>query len=140
MHEKKLDERDQKLITLLSRNARTPVAELARQVDLSRTAVRHRLEKLEQQGTIQGYTLQLKEAQTSAIQAIASVTLKAGAVADLRLAVDHLLGVQQVWSVAGNVDAFILLQASSVETLYELINMIGKLACVDKLHSHIVLA
>ena len=139
MQGKKLDQRDQKLLNLLTHNARTPVAELARQVDLSRTAVRHRLERLEQQGIIQGYTLKAKDVEIEGIQAMASVALAQGNVNDLRQAIAHLVEVKQVWSVAGNVDAFMLLEAANVDALYELINLIGKLDSVDKMHSHVVL-
>ena len=42
-------------MSLLAENARMPVAELARRLDLSRTTVQARLERLEGQGVIAGY-------------------------------------------------------------------------------------
>lgn len=139
MQEKQLDQRDHKLLALLTGNARIPVADLARKVDLSRTAVRHRIEKLEQHGFIQGYTLKSQPPEKVGVQAIASVTLAHGSVGELRAEIGHLLGIKQVWPVAGNVDAFMLLEADGVDSLYELINSIGKQAVVAKLNSHVVL-
>lgn len=139
MQDVKLDQRDHKLLGILERDARTPVAELGRQLDLSRTAVRHRIEKLERHGVIQGYTLKAKPPQVSELQALATVSLSKGSVADLQAEIGHLLGVQTIWSVAGNVDAFVLMGASTIEALYQLINQVGAAEHVDKMNSHVVL-
>ena len=60
------DEIDQALLRLLRANARMPAAELARAVNLSRTTVQSRLERLERSGVIEGYTLRLGEAARAA--------------------------------------------------------------------------
>lgn len=52
-----LDGIDQSILSELTRNARMPHAELAGKVLLSRNAVRQRIERMERQGYIQGYTI-----------------------------------------------------------------------------------
>ncbi|TDD31581.1 AsnC family transcriptional regulator, partial [Saccharopolyspora elongata] len=52
-----MDAIDEKIIAELSRNARISHAELAHRVLLSRNAVRQRIERLERQGHIRGYTI-----------------------------------------------------------------------------------
>src|SRR4051794_37075652 len=52
-----LDDRDQKLLLALQRNARASVVDLARRVGLSRSATQERLGKLERTGVIAGYTV-----------------------------------------------------------------------------------
>ncbi|MCF3138665.1 MULTISPECIES: Lrp/AsnC family transcriptional regulator [Micrococcaceae] len=52
-----LDGIDQRILSELTRNARVPHAELAGKVLLSRNAVRQRIERMERQGYIQGYTI-----------------------------------------------------------------------------------
>lgn len=52
-----MDAIDQKIIAELTRNARVSYAELASKVLLSRNAVRQRVERLERQGQIAGYTI-----------------------------------------------------------------------------------
>ena len=52
-----MDTIDQKIIAELTRNARVTHAELASKVLLSRNAVRQRVERLERQGQIAGYTI-----------------------------------------------------------------------------------
>ena len=51
-----LDDLDRKIIDLLLRDARTPAAQIAEQIGLSRPAVADRLDKLERQGVIRGTT------------------------------------------------------------------------------------
>lgn len=51
-----LDELDLRIITLLLKDARTPTAQIAEQIGLSRPAVADRLDKLERQGVIRGTT------------------------------------------------------------------------------------
>lgn len=52
-----IDRADEKILGELTRNARIPHAELAEKVNLSRNAVRQRIERLERDGLIQGYTI-----------------------------------------------------------------------------------
>ncbi len=50
-----MDKFDKKIIELLKENARLSVSDLAREVNLSRTAVTSRIKKLETDGVILGY-------------------------------------------------------------------------------------
>lgn len=54
-----MDAIDLKLITLLQKNARTPLKQLAEQVFLSSPATAARIEKLEKDGIIKGYSAEL---------------------------------------------------------------------------------
>src|SRR5687768_18106975 len=54
-----LDELDLRIVALLLLDARTPAAQIAEQIGLSRPAVADRLEKLERQGIIRGMTVVL---------------------------------------------------------------------------------
>ena len=56
-----IDPTDRQLLTLLTENARAPVAELGRKLGLSRTTVQSRIERLERRGVIAGYTARLSE-------------------------------------------------------------------------------
>jgi len=52
-----VDAIDEKIVAELTRNARVSYAELAGKVLLSRNAVQQRIERLERQGHIAGYTI-----------------------------------------------------------------------------------
>jgi DNA-binding Lrp family transcriptional regulator len=51
-----MDELDLRIVSLLLRDGRTPTAQIAEQIGLSRPAVADRLDKLERQGVIRGTT------------------------------------------------------------------------------------
>ncbi len=51
-----LDELDHRIVALLLHDGRTPAAQIAEQIGLSRTSVADRLDKLERQGVIRGTT------------------------------------------------------------------------------------
>jgi DNA-binding Lrp family transcriptional regulator len=57
MERASLDRIDQSILAELTRNARVSHAELAAKVLLSRNAVRQRIDRMERQGYIQGYTV-----------------------------------------------------------------------------------
>ena len=54
-----MDDLDRKILTLLAKNARIPVKEIAEQVSLTSPAVSSRIHKLETDGIISGYTVTL---------------------------------------------------------------------------------
>ena len=55
-----MDELDTRLITLLRHNGRRSISDLAVETGASRATVRARIEKLEKEGTILGYTVILR--------------------------------------------------------------------------------
>ena len=54
-----MDDLDRKILSLLAKNARMPVKEIAEQVSLTSPAVSSRIHKLETDGIISGYTVTL---------------------------------------------------------------------------------
>lgn len=56
-----MDKTDERLIAALRHNARASLSDLALQLDLSRTTVRARIERLQLKGDILGFTVVLKE-------------------------------------------------------------------------------
>lgn len=55
-----LDEIDEEIIRLLQANSRMTIADMAREIDeLTENAIRYRIEKLEANGFIKNYTIQL---------------------------------------------------------------------------------
>lgn len=58
--EKRVDDLDERLVTLLRHNGRRSISDLALETGASRATVRARLERLEREGTILGYTVILR--------------------------------------------------------------------------------
>ena len=71
-----LDDTDQKIIRVLRENAREPVKGIATKTGLARSTVRHRMERLEKNGVITGYRVELREGDPAGIEAFLLVILK----------------------------------------------------------------
>ena len=72
-----LDDVDRELIALLRDDARLPVATLAKKLRVARGTVQNRLQKLEREGVIVGYTVRLKpQAEVQRIRALMSVAVE----------------------------------------------------------------
>ena len=54
-----MDEKDLKIIEILEKNARTPYTEIASRLGISEGTVRNRIEKLEREGVIVRYTIEV---------------------------------------------------------------------------------
>lgn len=120
------DEIDQKLLALLGENARMPVAQLARRLDLARTTVQARLERLETNGTISGYTVRLGETTQRPLRATAllSVEPRAGPAVLSRL--KALPNVMRVHTTSGRFDMIAEISATTTEELDETLDWIGE--------------
>ena len=69
-------ELDSRLIQLLTQNARLSNSELSRRLGVSRSTIQSRIERLEQTGVIQGYTLKLNpKSDKNVVQAHVSISV-----------------------------------------------------------------
>lgn len=85
-----MDETDQQLLSLLRKDARTSVATLATKLGVSRGTVTNRITRLEDSGTIVGYTVRLRpDAQPNEIHAWMSVAVEGN---ETRAVIASLLG------------------------------------------------
>ena len=67
---------DEALLSLLREDARMPTAEIARRLQLSRTTVQSRIERLERSGVIAGYTVRIgDEHERERIRALIMITV-----------------------------------------------------------------
>ena len=57
----KLNTPDELLLSLLRENARASTAQIARRLNLSRTTVQSRIDRLEREGVISGYTVRVHD-------------------------------------------------------------------------------
>ncbi|MGE7472267.1 Lrp/AsnC family transcriptional regulator [Bosea sp. NPDC003192] len=136
-----IDPTDRHLLTLLTENARAPVAELGRKLGLSRTTVQSRIERLERRGVIAGYTARLSEdyekGQVKAHVLITALPKLAGRVeAELR----RIPEIRTLHSVSGQFDMIAVVVAPSIGELDGLIDRIGALEGVERTMSSIILS
>ena len=129
--EELLDEIDRKILAVLQRDGRTPVAQISEEIGLSRPAVSERMEKLERQGILLGTTAVVNpDAMGGRITAFISAreNLTRGPRARAQKAFGDLLErdeVVEVHSVAGE-DCYLLkVRASSIEALNDILALLN---------------
>jgi DNA-binding Lrp family transcriptional regulator len=136
-----LDAVDRALLALLRENARAPTAELARRLGLSRTTVQSRMERLERQRVIAGYTVTVPDAvEASLVRAHVLITSVPKQSAAIEQALRRIAQVRVLHSVSGPFDLIAIVAATSIGELDALIDQIGALDGVERTTSAIVLS
>jgi DNA-binding Lrp family transcriptional regulator len=136
-----MDEMDRRLIDALRADARAPAARLARGLGLSRTTVQSRLERLERQGVITGYTLRLSEThERGQIHAYVLMTVSHKHSAQVFAAIRRLAAVRRLQSVSGPFDLIAEVVTPTVAEMDQMIDALGALDGVERTTSTIVLS
>ena len=132
---------DEKLIKLLRENGRISVSEIARQMSVSRTAAQMRLQKLERNGIIEGYSVRLSSDYLGS-QVRALVMLKFPP--SKRAYIENELGANEaitaLFSISGAFDMAGIVSASTMGELDTLIDQIGCIEGIEKTMSSIILS
>ena len=120
-----MDATDRELVSLLRKDARTSVAILARKLGVSRGTVSNRITKLEDAGTIVGYTVRLRpDAQPNQIKAWMGVAVEGN---ETRSVIASLLGepgVATLHDTNGRWDLLAELRASNLSELSQVLERI----------------
>ena len=136
-----LDPTDLALLALLREDARSPTADLARQLGLSRTTVQSRMERLVRQRVIAGYTVVVPdELEADLVRAHVLITLAPKRSGAIEVALRKIPEVRVLHSVSGPFDLIAIVAASSIGELDALIDRIGLLEGVERTTSAIVLS
>jgi DNA-binding Lrp family transcriptional regulator len=136
-----LDPIDQKLIAALRRNGRASTAELARLVGRSRTTVQARIERLERDGVIIGYTARLApEREQGAVRAHVMIKVEPKKEAAVGAALRTIDEVRVLHTVAGVFDMIVVAAADTVAQIETVIDRIGSLEGVERTTSSIILS
>lgn len=113
-----MDATDQQLLSLLRDNARTPVTALAKALRVSRATVQNRIDKLEKEGLIVGYTVRLKaeaEAEPHRIRAWMTVAVEGNRARQVLQALRGEPNVQTLHTTNGRWDIIAELRADTLE-------------------------
>jgi DNA-binding Lrp family transcriptional regulator len=136
-----LDPTDVELLALLREDARSSTVELARRLGLSRTTVQSRMERLQRQRVITGYTVTVAdELEAGLVRAHVMITLAPKRSAAIEVALRGIPEVRVLHSVSGPFDLIAIVAAASIGELDALIDRIGQLDGVERTTSAIVLS
>lgn len=132
---------DEQLLSVLRENARASTAEIARRLGLSRTTVQNRIERLERQGVIDGYTVRVRdEYERSRIRAHILVTVLPKQMAAVVKALRAMPEVRVLHSVSGSFDLIAQAAVPTVEEMDVLTDRIGAIEGVERTTSSIILS
>ena len=135
------DKLDRALLALLQADARESTANLARKLGVARTTVVARLERLERDGVVLGYTVRLREdAADRGLQAIVGITVRPRSGRDVVRQLSRMPELRQLSTVSGEFDFVAQLRAESAARLDALLDEIGDVEGVLKTTTSVVLA
>ena len=132
---------DARLLTLLRENARLSTAEIARRLGLSRTTVQSRIERLERDGVITGYTVRVHDDfEQGHIRAQIMITVRPRQLTPVVTALCAIDAVRALHSVSGPYDLIALGVVPTVADMDALTDRIGCIEGVERTTSAIVLS
>ncbi len=136
-----MDDTDARLISALREDARAPVADLARRLNLSRTTVQSRIERLERRGVIVGYAARLSDDyERGLVRAHVMITVRPKEARAVEAALRALPQMRMLHSVSGPYDMIAIAAADSTADMDDLIDRIGALDGVERTTTSIVLS
>ncbi|MET0892707.1 MAG: Lrp/AsnC family transcriptional regulator [Pseudoxanthomonas sp.] len=137
----KLTATDEQLLSLLRENARASTAQIARRLDLSRTTVQSRIERLEREGVISGYTVRIdEEYERGHIRAHIMISVHPKQTVSVTNALRAMPELRALHSVSGVYDLIAISVVSSVSALDLLTDRIGAVEGVERTATSIILS
>lgn len=140
-HIMKLTDTDQQLLSLLRENARASTAEIARRLGLSRTTIQSRIERLERDGVISGYTVRVHdEYERGLVRAHIMIAVQPKQMTSVVTALRAMSELRSLHSVSGGYDLIAIGAVSAVGEMDVLTDRIGAIDGVARTTSSIVLS
>ncbi len=135
------DSIDKLLLARLREDGRASTAQLARLVGRSRSSVQSRIERLERDGTIAGYTVRLgPSAAGDSVRAHVAIKVGPKEARAVSAALAAIAQVRVLHSVSGDVDLIAIAATATVAEMDQVIDRIGALAGVERTTSSLILS
>ncbi|MEE3879949.1 MULTISPECIES: Lrp/AsnC family transcriptional regulator [Vibrio] len=120
-----MDDTDRRLLALLRKDARTPVIALAKELKVSRATVQNRINKLERDGVILGYTVKLNhQAESHVVKAMMSISVEAKNESNVLDQLHTFPEILSIYHTNGHWDLIAEIQAENLSYLGELLGRI----------------
>ncbi|WP_137884995.1 Lrp/AsnC family transcriptional regulator [Pseudomonas sp. 2FE] len=133
-----MDKFDQQIIALLRADARLAVSQIAREVNLSRSAVSERIRQLEQSGIIQGYHACVVEPAGSAVKAYLELFYQGGRCENYVERMRAFVEVRRCSGISGETDMLVYIEAPSMARLSEVRGAIENFPGMQKVKTHML--
>ena len=136
-----IDVQDRRLIALLREDARQPITSLAQELGLSRASVYARMDRLERNGVIAGYTVRLgADYDERLIRAQIMLKVAPRLTQALERKLMQMPELITLHAISGEYDMIILVEAEGVSALNDVVDRIGVLDGVEKTTTSILMA
>lgn len=137
----KLNTADELLLSLLRENARASTAQIARRLNLSRTTVQSRIDRLEREGVISGYTVRVHDQyERGNIRAHIMISVHPKQMTSVVAALRAMPELRVLHSVNGSYDLIAVGAVPTVGDMDLLTDRIGAIEGVERTTSSIVLS
>jgi Lrp/AsnC family transcriptional regulator, leucine-responsive regulatory protein len=137
------DALDEKLVSLLCRNARMTLTALSHELALSRTAVQARMARLERDQVIVGYRAVLgaraDAARDDGLRAVLTITFSQRPCSPVVAKFRHWPEIVDYYSVTGPQDAYVVVKVGNAQALSQLVDRLSATAGVASVRSSVVL-
>ena len=136
-----MDELDKNILALLRADARLSLATLARRLKVARSTIQARLERLETNGTITGYTLKLGEgADPNRLRATVMLTIEPRSQPAVLQRLKSVPEIEKVFTTSGRVDLLLQIACANTQVLDQVLDQIGAMTGVHSSESLIHLS
>ena len=136
-----LDEIDDRLLTLLRDDARQTIAQLAKELGISRGQIYARLARLEEAHVVAGYTVRLGSAfAASRVRAHMMIKTLPRFHREVEQALASFALVQAIHAISGEYDIIAMLESEDSTQLNELIDDVGLFEGVERTTTSVILA
>lgn len=121
-----MDELDRAIVGLLSADARMSVATLSRRLKVARSTIQARLERLETNGVIAGYTLKLGEgAREGRLRASVLLSIEPRAQAAILTRLKSIAEIERCFTTSGRFDLLLQIACPNTQVLDQVLDQIG---------------
>lgn len=136
-----LDELDQKLITLLRHNARRSISDLALDAGVSRATARARLERLEKDGHILGYTVILRaDTVEQAVRGIMMIEIEGHVTERVVKALGGFSEISEIHTTNGRWDLIAEINADTLSDLDSVLRRVRLVPGITNSETNLLLA
>jgi DNA-binding Lrp family transcriptional regulator len=130
-----MDELDERILSILKKNSRTPFVEIAGKIGLTEGAVRSRVNRLLREGAIKKFTIEAKGEIKAIVLVATSTNIPTTTVADKI----RELGIGKVYEVSGNYEIICFMQSDLVSKVDSLVERIRRIRGVINTSTYLVL-
>ncbi len=136
-----VDELDQKLITLLRHNARRSISDLALDAGVSRATARARLERLEKDGHILGYTVILRaDTVEQAVRGIMMIEIEGHVTERVVKALGGFSEISEIHTTNGRWDLIAEINADTLSDLDSVLRRVRLVPGITNSETNLLLA